>query len=275
MKLVEPAFETGGDFWRTSSNVPDADARALKEKLARQSAELNRRLTEILELHNVHQRQANELQDAHDEIDRLSQTVSALQEAVTQYQVGAAAAEDEIVLLESEKAALQAQLDGALEESKTLADRLLAAEAAAKRREDNVASSLKQIDFLNAELVAASSERFKVVAAMQGEQRRQRSAFNQQKSMLEIRLQEKEALAATQAATIKQLEGVRDELDKRFRVIEALLTSEREAAERKTRRAADGPPETAAKAAAKGGGVQRGAGRGSSAIGTSGCRDSA
>jgi len=239
MKFIEPAFETGGDLWRTSSNVPDADARALNEKLARQSAELNRRLTEILELHNVHQRQANELQDAHDEIDRLSQTVSALQEAVTQYQAGAAAAEDEIVLLESEKAALQAQLDGAFEESKTLADRVLAAEAAAKRREENIASSLKQIDFLNAELMAASSERFKVVAAMQGEQRRQRSAFNQQKSMLEIRLQEKEALAATQAATIKQLEGVRDELDKRFRVIEALLTSEREAAERKTKRAAE------------------------------------
>jgi len=236
MKFIEPVFETGGDLWRTLSNVPDADARALNEKLARQSAELNRRLTEILELHNVHQRQANELQDAHDEIDRLSQTVSALQEAVTQYQAGAAAAEDEIVLLESEKAALQAQLDGAFEESKTLADRVLAAEAAAKRREENIASSLKQIDFLNAELMAASSERFKVVAAMQGEQRRQRSAFNQQKSMLEIRLQEKEALAATQAATIKQLEGVRDELDKRFRVIEALLTSEREAAERKTRR---------------------------------------
>ena len=243
MKFIEPVFETGGDLWRTLSNVPDADARALNEKLARQSAELNRRLTEILELHNVHQRQANELQDAHDEIDRLSQTVSALQEAVTQYQAGAAAAEDEIVLLESEKAALQAQLDGAFEESKTLADRVLAAEAAAKRRD--IASSLKQIDFLNAELMAASSERFKVVAAMQGEQRRQRSAFNQQKSMLEIRLQEKEALAATQAATIKQLEGVRDELDKRFRVIEALLTSEREAAERKTRRTADGPPAAA------------------------------
>ena len=245
MKFIEPVFETGGDLWRTLSNVPDADARALNEKLARQSAELNRRLTEILELHNVHQRQANELQDAHDEIDRLSQTVSALQEAVTQYQAGAAAAEDEIVLLESEKAALQAQLDGAFEESKTLADRVLAAEAAAKRREENIASSLKQIGFLNAELMAASSERFKVVAAMQGEQRRQRSAFNQQKSMLEIRLQEKEALAATQAATIKQLEGVRDELDKRFRVIEALLTSEREAAERKTRRTADGPPAAA------------------------------
>ena len=84
--------------------------------------------------------------------------------------------------------------------------------------------------------MAASAERFRLVGAMQGEQRRQRSALNQQKSILEYRLQEKEALAATQEAKIKQLEGVRDELDKRVRVIEALLTSEREAAERKTRR---------------------------------------
>ena len=87
--------------------------------------------------------------------------------------------------------------------------------------------------------MAASAERFRLVAAMQGEQRRQRSVFNQQKSILEYKLQEKEALAATQGAKIKQLEGIRDELDKRFRVIEALLTSEREAAERKTKRATE------------------------------------
>ena len=217
------------------SSGPDGDC-ALNDKLARQSAELKLRLTEILELYNVQQRQANELQDAYQEIDHLSQTVSALQEAVTQYKVGAAAAEDKIILLESEKAALQAQLDGALEESKALAERVLAAEAAAKRREENVASSIKQIEFLNAELMVASAERFKLVAAMQGEQRRQRSLFSQQKSILEDKLQEKEALAATQVVKIKQLEGVRDELDKRVRVIEALLTSEREAAERKTKR---------------------------------------
>jgi chromosome segregation ATPase len=239
MKFIEPAFDAGGALWPTLSSGPDADS-ALNEKLARQSAELKLRLTEILELYNVQQRQANELQDAYEEIDHLSQTVSALQEAVTQYKVGAAAAEDKIILLESEKAALQAQLDGALEESKMLTDRVVAAEAAANRGEENVASSIKQIEFLNAELMAASAERFKVVAAMQGEQRRQRSALNQQKSMLEYRLQEKEALAATQEAKIKQLEGVRDELDKRIRVIEALLMSEREAAERKTKRAAEG-----------------------------------
>ena len=126
----------------------------------------------------------------------------------------------------------------------------LAAEAASSRREESVTSSIMQIEFLNAELMTAAAERFKLVAAMQGEQRRQRSVFSQQKSILENKLQEKEALAATQGLKIKQLEGVRDQLDKRVRVIEALLTSEREAAERKTRRTADGPPETAAARAA-------------------------
>jgi len=155
---------------------------------------------------------------------------------VNQYKMGTAAAEDKIILLESEKAVLQAQLDVALEESKTLADRVHAAEAASDRREATVALSIKQIEFLNTELTAAAAERFRLVAAMQGEQRRQRSVFSQQKSILEDKLQEKEALAATQGTKIKQLEGVRDELDKRVRVIEALLASEREVAERKTRR---------------------------------------
>jgi len=236
MKFIEPAFETGGDLWPALTIVPDADDRALNDKLARQSDELTLRLTEILELHNVQQRQANELQEAYDEIDRLGETVSALQEAVTQYKAGAAAAEEKILLLERGNASLQAQLDGALEESKVLADRLLAAEAAFNRREESVASSIRQIEFLNAELTAAQAERFKLVAAMQGEQRRQRSVFSQQKSILEDKLQEKEALAATQGMKIKELEGVRDELEKRVRVIEALLTSEREAVERKTRR---------------------------------------
>ena len=239
MKFIEPVFEAGGDLWPGLTSVPNADVHALNEKLVKQSAELRMRLNEILELYNVQQRQTSELEDAYDEIERLTATVSALQEAVTQYQVGAAAAEDKIILLESEKASLQAQLDGALGESKALADRVLASEAAAKRSAENVAWSIKQVEFLNAELMTTSAERFKIVAAMQGEQKRQRSVFSQQKSILEGKLQEKEALAATQGMKIKEIEGVRDELEKRVRVIEALLVSEREAAERKTRRVAE------------------------------------
>lgn len=235
MKLVEPAFASDADLWLPLPDVPDADARALNQKLARQSAELNRRLTEVLELHNLQRRQAIELEDAYDEIGHLRQSVSMLQEAVIQYKVGAAAAEEKILLLESENASLQTQIDDALDESKMLADRTLAAEAAVKRADDNVASSVKQIEFLNAELMAASAERFRIVAVMQAEQRRQRSLINQQKAMLENKLQETEALTAKQGEKIKQLEGLRDELHTRIRVIEALRASERETTERKMR----------------------------------------
>jgi hypothetical protein len=68
MKFSEPTFETGGDFWPAPSNVPDVEAHALEEKLAQKSA-LRLRLTEVLALYSVQQRQATELQDAYDEIE--------------------------------------------------------------------------------------------------------------------------------------------------------------------------------------------------------------
>lgn len=51
MRFVEPTFEIGGELWRTLPDVPDANVHAPEKKLARQSVELNRRLTEVLELH--------------------------------------------------------------------------------------------------------------------------------------------------------------------------------------------------------------------------------
>ena len=89
--------------------------------------------------------------------------------------------------------------------------------------------------------MAASAERFKVVASMQGDQWWQRNVLNQQKSISEDKLQEKEALAATQGMKIKQLESICDELDKRIRAMEALRMSDREAAERQTRRGTGNP----------------------------------
>lgn len=76
---------------------------------------------------------------------------------------------------------------------------------------------------------------------MQGDQWWQRNVLNQQKSISEDKLQEKEALAATQGMKIKQLESICDELDKRIRAMEALRMSDREAAERQTRRGTGNP----------------------------------
>ncbi len=64
---------------------------ALEETIAKQSAELNLRCTQVADLYNVQQRQANELQVACEEIDRLSGTISTLLEKTAQQEADAEA----------------------------------------------------------------------------------------------------------------------------------------------------------------------------------------
>ena len=236
MKFIEPTFDFGGELWPALSADPGADIRALEHKIAKQSTELNLRVIEIVELYNNQQRQANELQNAYDEIDRLNRVIVTLHVTTTQHKVDVAAAQDKIVISENEKEALRAERDAALQESKVQAGRLLAMEAAYNIRQTNVASALEQVEFLNSEVVSASAERFKLVAAAQGEKRRHRTALNQQTSALEDKIKKAEVLAATQEAQIKHLETTRGKLDKRVEILEALLKSEREVAERKISR---------------------------------------
>jgi hypothetical protein len=79
-EIIEPAFDAGGEFWPTLSDVPHMDIRALENTIAKQSAELNLRLLEIIELYNVQQQRANELQIACEEIDRETNVASALEQ---------------------------------------------------------------------------------------------------------------------------------------------------------------------------------------------------
>jgi chromosome segregation ATPase len=236
MKSIEPTFDVGGELWPALSADPGADIRTLEHKIAKQSTELNLRVIEIVELYNIQQQQANELQNAYDEIDRLNRVVVTLHVTTTQHKADVVAAQDKIVISENEKNALRAECDAALQESKVLSGRLLGMEAAYNIRQTNVASALEQVEFLNSEVVSASAERFKLVAAAQGEKRRHRTALNQQTSALEDKIKKAEALAATQEAQIKHLEAMRGKLDKRIEVLEALLKSEREVAERKISR---------------------------------------
>ena len=236
MKFREPVFDIGREHWPTLPDAPYADISALENTIARQSAELHRRLTEVVELYNAQQQQANELQTACEEIDRLNRIISTLQETTEQYKTDAAAAQNKITLIENEKADLRERLDKALRESGRLADRLLAMQTAFNVRESNVASALEQVELLNSELATASAERFKLVAAVQGEKRRHRSALNQQTSILEDKIARAEALASSQESKIKALEESRGKLEKRIGVLDALLKSERDVAELKIKR---------------------------------------
>jgi len=232
MKFIEPTFDAGGELWPALSNQPPKDTGALEDTIARQSSELNLRLTEVLELYSVQSRQADALELAREEIHRLKQTVSALQEITTQQKSDAVAARDKILLLENEKAALRSELGRVLHDSKALEDRVFAMQDAFKVSATNVTSALEQIEYLNSELATGAAERFKLVATVQGEKRR----HNQKISIWENRVEKAEARTEIQEAQIKHLETVRTQLDKRIQVLETLLRSERDVAERKIER---------------------------------------
>jgi chromosome segregation ATPase len=230
MRLIEPAFDTPVPL--RPSDISDRDISALENTIARQSAELNLRLTEVLELYNAQTRQADEAQAAHEEIARLRQTISVLQGTIAQQKVDACASQAKISHLEGETALLRSQLDEALRESKALADQMLAMQTAFDASKTNVTSALNQVQYLNSELATAAAERFRLVAAVHSEKRR----LNQQTATLESRIKKTGAVAATQEVQINHLEVVRGKLDKRIQILEALLKSDREIAELKIKR---------------------------------------
>jgi len=212
---------------------------ALEETIAKQSAELNLRCTQVADLYNLQQRQANELQVACEEIDRLSGTIATLLDKTVQQDADAEAAKEKIALLDNEKAALRARLEKALAESSDLAQRLLSVETAFNDRETSLASALEKIDTLNSELIVASADTFKIVAVTTGEKQRYRSELNQQKATFEARIKTLEATTAAQDTLVKTLEDARTRLARRVEILETLRKSEREAAEFKIKELTD------------------------------------
>ncbi|MFZ0672647.1 MAG: hypothetical protein WAM50_20335, partial [Pseudolabrys sp.] len=101
MRSIEPAFDA---VLPRLSEISDRDVSVLENTIARQSAELNLRLTEVLELYNAQNRQANEAQIAHEEIGCLRQTISRLQGTIAQQRTDARAAQNKITDLEGERA---------------------------------------------------------------------------------------------------------------------------------------------------------------------------
>jgi len=236
---IDPVLGAEGRHWPTLPAAPRNDLGILESTVAKQAAELNLRCTQIAELCNIQRQQADELQIACEEIDRLNSTISALLDTTTQYETEAADTKRIIIYLEKEKAWLRAQLDKALEESGQWSRRLLAIETMFNDRETTIASALEKVELLKAELTAVSAEKFTLVAAMESEKQRHRGELNEQRSIFENRISAIESAGASQNMRIKGLEEERESLAKRVGVLEALLRSEREAAEFKIQELAE------------------------------------
>jgi len=234
----EPAIDADGRQWPTLA-APRVDINRLEETIAKQSAELHFRCTQIADLCNIQHRQAEELQTACEEIDRLSGTVSLLLETASQHEAEAADSKRIILLLEKEKAWLREQLDKALEESGKLTRRLLAIETMANDRETAIASASEKIEMLKTELTAVAAEKFTLVAAIESERQRHRGEINQQRSDFEKRIKALESANLGQSTQIKVLQDERNGLAKRVGVLEAMLESEREATEFKIQELAE------------------------------------
>jgi chromosome segregation ATPase len=228
---AEPMLDAHARAWPVVAVPQHRNISALEDTIAKQSAELNLRCTQVADLYNLQQRQANELQVACEEIDRLSGTIASLLDKTAQQDAEAEAVKKQIALLETEKAALRARLETALTDSNDLSQRLLSVETAFNDRETSLASALEKIDALNSELIAASADTFKIVAVTTGEKQRYRSELNQQKVSFEARIITLEATASAQDTQVKTLEDARTRLARRVEILETLRKSEREAAE--------------------------------------------
>ena len=200
---AEPSFDPNARAWPVVAVPQHRNISVLEDTIEKQSAELNLRCTQVADLYNLQQRQANELQVACEEIDRLSGTISNLLEKTAQQDAEAEAAKKQVALLENEKATLRARLEKALAESRDVAERLLSAETAFNDRETTLASALEKIDTLNSELIAASADTFKVVAITTGEKQRYRSELSQQKTGFEARIKTLESAAVEKDTQIK------------------------------------------------------------------------
>jgi chromosome segregation ATPase len=81
---VPPAFEIepGDRIWPVLAKPDSAELRALENKIHEQAAELSRRHSEIADLTNLNQTQANELATAFGQIDRLGEAMDELRRQV-------------------------------------------------------------------------------------------------------------------------------------------------------------------------------------------------
>ena len=270
---VGPAeVDHDGRHYPRMMSVPRDRVRELELALQEQWAELSARCTQIADLVNVQQQQAEELKLARDAIEGLDKSVGLLRAALTQQESEAAAALHALALANEERAALAAeldkarsdsavQIDKAKSDSAVLLQRALDFKTAFHEREATLAAARQKIEALEAELAIKSAELERLSAPIEEEQRRHRAELTQQtvrfeievarlRRLLEERDKQVDTLEAAHTTLSRRCEGLTVtatalEVEKKItdenlksqaeliQVLEALLKVERETAEQK------------------------------------------
>jgi chromosome segregation ATPase len=209
-------LDAEGRCWPELPIGPRNRIATLESKIAEQSAELSQRCTQVADLCNIRERQAIELHDACDQIDRLSESIAGLQGTIVQHETETAAAKQKLMLLDNERFALRAQLDKVKVECADLLQRSLRAETALNEKNIVIASAQEMIEDLKTKLIAIPAETIRLTTAIQEEANtRYRNELNQQCAHFDNQVKKLEGVVAKRDMLLKDLEIVRAELAER------------------------------------------------------------
>jgi len=218
--------------WPELPIIPQDRIASLESKIAKQSAELTQRCTQVADLCNIREQQAIELHDACDQIDRLGESIAGLHDTILQHETEAAAAKQKRLLSENEKFALHLQLDKAKGECADLLQRSLSAETALNDKNIVIASAQEKIDNLNAKIIAMPAETIRLTTAIKEEANtRHRHELNQQRAYFDNQIKKLEGAVAKREMLLKDLEIKRAKLAERcddlFKIVNVFESTRR------------------------------------------------
>lgn len=204
-----PAFDAAGRRWPIVAAPPQNRISELEDTVAKLSAEVNLRCTQIADLYNSQQERANEVLDACDEIDLLGKTIESLQGTITKREMQTAAAEKKAIELEKENTTLRLDLDIARKEMAELLQRLLSVETAYNEREISIVAAEERNSRLKDELTATLHDATRLITTVAKADEERRNKFSQQSAQLDNKIQKIEAVAAEQNMQVRNLEVAR------------------------------------------------------------------
>ncbi|MFA6265241.1 MAG: hypothetical protein WC670_05940 [Pseudolabrys sp.] len=179
----------------------------MQDKLADQDAALQERGRQIAELAVIKERQAHELQRAHELIERHTQSINALRELASRGDGDVAELTRKLADTENQKMALESQLASALREANTSSVRLMSNEGALNSKDADLAEAHDLIEDLRVKLSAAlAATATQVATAEERLQRRYEAERGLHIDNTERRFADLQALIAQRDARVAELE---------------------------------------------------------------------
>lgn len=158
LKEIEDPVDADGRRWPTFPDRPHDPARDFERILADKEAELDKRCAQIADLSHAHKQQEEALLIAREAIESLDQSVTLLQQALTQQERETAAARQDLARCEEDRNALRAQLERTSTELAAWSQRERDASAALDDRAGLIAAARDRIASLEAELAARPAQ---------------------------------------------------------------------------------------------------------------------